>query len=627
MIPTADTQRVWRLTFWVLAACLFVIMPLLSLQHGQSGDEWSLILYGNDIYDYFFNGSKKALDYDVLQWKQVEGLHLYGGLYDFTVTLLHRSLFSNVDELTFRHIINSLIGASLFLFTGLLGKELGRSWKAGVIALVFIALSPRLFGESMNNPKDIPFAFANVFFLYYLVRFLRAYPEKRWKYTFMLGLGFGLAMGFRIGGIILLPYYVLFTAAYYFFNSDFKSRVSSDLSNHVKKLGISLVVLAAIGYAIGIATWPWALQEPLSRPLEALSAMTNRQIYLPLLFEGEMIGNDETPWYYTFKWIFISNPVIILLGFLAALALLPKLARRYGRFEVFLVLFTLFFPWLYAVYKHSVVYDTWRHFFFIYPSLALLSALFFYWLLETYWVRPAVRYAVLTVILAGLALPFAHMVRNSPNEYVYFNEFAGGPAGAVAVYDFDYYQNSGKQNADWIKQQAQQGAGKIKVRSNLSGIEKYFVADTAKYDAQYMRYEVRDTADWDYYITYSRYQPVEQLEAGQWPPKTAVHIVRVDGVPISAVLHRPSKEGVLGFRALSLQQYPEATAHFAAYLKADPTNEMILPIYGQLLAQQGRIPEAIDVLTRAKQADPSNQQLDAALQSLQAASRSPMSNP
>ncbi len=585
-------------------------MPILSLKHGQSGDEWSLILYGHDIYDYFFSGSKKALDYDVLNWLQVEGLHYYGGLYDFTVTFLHETFFKSADELTFRHIVNALVGATLFLYTGLIGKEFG-GWRTGLLALLFIALSPRLFGESMNNPKDIPFAFANVFFLYYLIRFLRTFPHMRWKYAALMGLGFGLAMGFRIGGIIVLPYTALFTALYYFWNKDFKARMQTDFSAMTKKFVFAMAVTLVIGWAIGIAFWPWALQSPVGNPLTALAEMTNRQIPLRLLFEGEYISNMEVPWYYTPKWIFMSNPLLVLGAAVGSVVMLRTLMARYGRWEIFVLLFMLLFPWAYAVYKNSTIYDTWRHFFFLYPSLVILAATFCNWALERLQPQRNLQWALAGLIALGMALPLAWTVRNHPHEYVYFNEAVGGAKGAKGMYDFDYYQNGGKDMTDWIKRQpALAGGRKTIVRSNLSSIEKYFEHDTARFSGGYLRYEIRDTAEWDYYVSYSRYQPAEDLEADRWPPKDAAYIIKADGVPIGAVLKRTSNESVYGFRALTRNDYPAATQHFVAYLKADPENANILSIYGELLAAQAQYPQALQALQRAKTLDPSNPRLD-----------------
>lgn len=606
MDARTSPDRLFRILFFGLSALLLLLMPILSTDHGMSGDEWSLIIYGNDIYDYFFKGSKAALDYDVHNSLQYAGWQYYGGLYDFTVTFLHKKLFPFTQEYMFRHIINALIGAGLFIYTGLVAKELG-GWRSGLLALVFIALSPRLFGEGMNNPKDIPFAFANVFFLYYLLRFLRSFPRFRWKYTLLMGLGFGMAMGFRIGGLVLIPYFVLFTGVYYFFNSTFRTAVKADFNKHAKQIALSLVVLVALGYCIGIMFWPWALQDPLSRPLQALSEMTNRQIFIRVLFEGEYIMNNETPWYYTPKWIFISSPLWVLLCFLGSIAALKQMMKRYGGVNIFILFFTLLFPWFYAVYKNSTVYDTWRHFFFLYPSIALLAALFCNWVLEIPAKKRSLQYAFSALIVAGMALPLVWTVRNHPNEYVYFNELIGGPKGAYGQFDFDYYQNSGKQAADWIRTHGRKPSGrKLLVGSNMTGFDKYFARDSASISYYYVRYNERNNKDWDYYVTYSRFISVAQLGNNSWPPGGAVHTISAGDVPISAVLERKSNNDVLAYGALQRQHFDTAAALYQQYLVTDPNNDQVLQQYGIALASIGQLDGAVAALSKARDLDPTN---------------------
>lgn len=583
-------------------------MPILSIPHGMSGDEWSLIIYGHDIYDYFFKGSKVALDYDVQNWAQVAGLHYYGGLYDFVVTFLHKTFFASCEELTFRHIINSLLGAGLFIYTGLAGKQLG-GWKTGVFAFLLIALSPRLLGESMNNPKDIPFAFASMMFLYYLLRYIQFYGNRKaqWKYSLLMGLGFGLSMGFRIGGILMIPYSVLFIGAYFLWNAEFRDKIKSNLSNSLKTIVMNLAIMSIVGYIIGIIFWPWALQDPLSRPLEALDAMTKREVPLRILFDGAYIMNTDVPNTYTTTWIFISTPIFILLSFLASFIFIPKMSTRYGKPVVFISYFILIFPIAYAVYKHSTLHDTWRHFFFAYPGMVLASALLCNYLFENFREKKSIQYAIAATMVIGMALPAAWIARSLPNEYVYFNEFEGGIKNAVGKYDLDYYQNSGKQAAEWIKANAKpKKEGKIIVASNMSQIYRYFLDDTNKFIGEYVRLNDRDTKDWDYYITYSRYISIEALTSGSWPPANAIYTIKADDVPLSAVLERKTKLDMLGNSLMESQQLDSAFKVYQEAVKIDPSNDAVLVRYATLQAQHGDISSSLSTLDAAQRIDPGN---------------------
>lgn len=593
-------DKIWQKVFIALSVLSLIFMPIFSTSHGMSGDEWTLIIYGNDIYNYFFNGSDVALDYDKQNWAQVAGLHYYGGFYDFIVTFLHKTFFSSADELTVRHIFNSLFGAMLFIYTGLLGKHFG-GWRTGVFAFIFIALSPRLFGESMNNPKDIPFAFANVFFLYYLLQYISIFGsvKAQWKYALLMGLGFGMATGFRIGGILMIPYTFLFLGVYYFWNQEFQNKIKANTVAALKIISANLALVFVMGYIIGIIFWPWALQDPLSRPMEALDAMTNREVPLRMLYNGAYIMNTEVPNTYTLKWIFISSPVFILISFLISLALILPLSKKYSKEALFLLLFTLIFPVAYVVYKHSVLHDTWRHFFFAYPSMVILAALLSNYFIERFASDKKLQIATIAVVVLGMSLPLAWIVRSFPNEYVYFNEFVGGIEGAFGVYELDYYQNSGKQAADWIKKNAKTKSGKTIVASDLSQVFRYFQKDTNQFEVPYCSYRLRDTKDWDYYITYSRYQPISQLEGGTWPPANAVHIIYAGGVPISAVLERKTKLDMAANTAFEQQKLDTAFSLYQQAVSIDPSNDAVLVKYATTFAMKGDVQSALKVLDQA----------------------------
>ena len=45
-------SRYWKLSFYILSVLILVIMPLISRDYGQSGDEWLQIEYGQHIWNY-----------------------------------------------------------------------------------------------------------------------------------------------------------------------------------------------------------------------------------------------------------------------------------------------------------------------------------------------------------------------------------------------------------------------------------------------------------------------------------------------------------------------------------------------------------------------------------------------
>jgi len=595
----------WRNIFILLSVLILVIMPALSHSYGQTGDEWIQIDYGQFIWDYFFKGDTQALDFTNKQF-QYSHQEYYGGIFDFPMTVLHH-WFPSIGMLTLRHFFNAILGAFLMVFTGLLGYRLTKKWSVGVIALLFIIFSPRIFGEGMNNPKDIPFATGFTMAMFFLVSLLVQTPRKFWRNVIGLGLGWGLAFGLRAaGGMLFLAYLVLFTALYYILNKDWKATLQQDNNKLLKKLLLGLFIGVALGYIIGLSAWPWGMQSPISNPLESLKGMANREVSIRVLFEGQYYRSDRMPWYYEFKWIFISNPVIVLLGTVLFVLLSLQVKKRYGTFVVIVLLFSALFPLLYMIYKHSTVYDSWRHVFFVYPYWVIMGAIGID-MIGQFVKNPKLNWLPQAIAIVGLLPAIIWTFRSHPNQGVYFNELEGGVKGAYGNYDIDYYQNSGYQAAQWIQEHAKPVPGrKIIVLSNLSGFYKYFLKDTAWMGVDYQRWNNRHVRDYDYYVAYPRFVATEQLASGAWPPANAtVHKVEVDGVPLCVVVQQKSKDGIAAAEAFEKKDYATAAQKYGTFVQADNSDENAFMNYAISLASIGQIDAGIQAIQRATQLDPS----------------------
>lgn len=606
---SAATNKSFRLAFIVTCALLLIIMPLLSKDYGQSGDEWLQIIYGQDIWNYFVHGNQQALDYSnkPLQYDKME---LYGGLYDFSMEAMHH-MMPSIPVLHLRHFFNALSGAIMMMFTGLFAYRLsGKNWMAGLIALLFIVFSPRIFGESMNNPKDIPFACGFIVGVYGWFAFLQDLPKKMWKNALCIALGFGLAFGVRsAGGLLMGAYFIVMTALYYFFNKDFRTELRADNNKLLKKAALFIVGALALGYIIGLAAWPWGLQSPISNPISSLKEMSQRSVVLRVFFEGIYRPNNALPWYYEFKWIIMSNPLIVIASVIAFFALILKARKEYGMFVVTFLVFAAFFPPLYMIYKKSSVHDTWRHLFFIYPFIVLVAALGIN-LISGFVSKPNLKILPLVVAVIGLLPAIIWTFKSHPNQYVYFNELEGGVKGAFGYYDIDYYQNSALQDAKWIMKNGKKPdtSKKILVASNMLGFEQYFARDTNRLSFYYVRFNERHKKDWDYYVTYSRFVSPEQLQNEKWPPANIVYEVKEDDVVLSAVIERKSKAGITAAEALEKKDFATAARLYSDYVKADATDENAWINFAIALASIGNIDGGIEAAKKATELDAGNPQ-------------------
>jgi hypothetical protein len=87
----------------------------------------------------------------------------------------------------------------------------------------------------------------------------------------MLSLAFGISI--RIGGILIFAYLVLFSSLWVYF--IFQSGMLKWSISWLAKFAAILIAIFVFAYALGILLWPWALEAPISNPLESLALMNS----------------------------------------------------------------------------------------------------------------------------------------------------------------------------------------------------------------------------------------------------------------------------------------------------------------------------------------------------------------
>ncbi len=611
---TVLQRSIWKNLFFALSIVTLVLMPALSHNFGQNGDEDVEAQYGVDIFNYFAHGDKQALDYDAhphpVFTTHMQGMQFYGGQFDLLTEAVHRA-FPSWHIMDVRHFFSAIFGALLIVFTGLLAYRLSnKKWEVAVVAFLFLLFSPRIFGESMNNGKDIPFATGMVMGIYYLIRALQdiAVKNKFWGNTIGMLLGVSIVFGMRpAGGVLMVAYFGAFVLVYFLASREKRDELHSNKYALLKRLAVQLILAFLVGYGIALLAWPYGLTAPVDHLFSSLTEMSNRSVIIRTLYDGIYYPSNETPWHYNFKWIIITSPVIVIISFFLFFFLLPKAIKRYGIATAFILLFSALFPLLYIIYKHSTNFDSWRHVFFVYPFWVIMAALSIDMLSSFF--KGKVQWVPVAVAIAGLLPVMVWTVRAHPHQYVYFNEFEGGTEGAFGYYDLDYYLVSAKASSEWVIKNAKRppAGQKIKVLTNM-GIDTYFRNDTSWVYTTYARYYERNEHDWDYYITYGRFVSEWQLQNGKWPPANVVHSIMAGGVPIGVVIERKSKDAYLAHVAMEKNDFAAAASLYASYLKTDTSDEMVYLNYAIALASTGRMDEAIAAGNTAIGLNPTNPQ-------------------
>lgn len=583
--------------FWGLLALAFVIMLFMVPQYGITGDEVTQWKYGTSVWNYLktFGGDRTAVSGLYLENTQA----MYGGFFDGFAAMLI-DIFHPKDEFLLRHYWNMIFGFAGIVFAGLLAKELA-GWRAAIIAVIFMIFTPRFFGEVFNNPKDIPFATGYVAALLCIVKWLKQLENPSWKTTIWLGLSIALAISVRVGGILVIAYLGMFYLIEMWRIKGFGRKVFGKSVKHI-------IVALVIGWLGACIWWPYALEDVISHPLEAVKVMSAYPLNVSTLFEGAKIRTTEIPAGYLPRWISIGMPLYILIGFIGALVMLFKWTKTSRHTYYLLLAFAALFPVVYIIYKKSVVYDGMRHIMFVLPLFVVLAALFYDYLLQLFSGKKAIQYAVAGVTLVLVALPARFMFANYPNEYVYFNELAGGIKGAYGEYETDYYFNSMKGAFNWLVENRlkKEAAGRkvgdsIIIASNAPALfVEYQKVSPVPFKFVYVRYYQRNESDWDYGIFMSRFLDKEQLQNGYFPGDNPIHIEAADGVPLTTVLQNdPERKG---FKAQQLMKQGQDTLALPLLVKAvqqypkDAENWRNLAI---AYLQTGNKPGAIDAAGKA----------------------------
>ena len=609
--PAKDS--LFRLLFALLAVVLLCMMVFLSFDYGMTGDELVQKLYGEKVLNFYTTFGKDRSFMDIkIGFKN--NLFYYGGLYDMICAAANRYI-GHLDEYEMRHVINCIFGFLAMLFCGLLAKRLG-SWRTGFIALLLVACWPQFFGQSMNNPKDIPFAFSYVFGIYYLMLLVQQLPSPNKKTLVMTTIGLALAINMRVGGLILIGMLFAFVIGYYILSKDFRLQLKTQKGAQGRLMKY-LFFISLIGYIGGLLFWPYGLLGPIDHVRTALKEMAHFDTNIRLLFNGKSMMSNEVPWNYIPTWLWITTPLVILYSAIAQLPLMVINRKIFKREYSLLLLFATLFPWAYAVYGKSALYDGMRHFLFVIPMIAVVAALTW----DTFFsiTKNKIIHGGAALFMAGgLMLPLSFCVTNHPNEYVYFNQHIGGIKGAYGNFDTDYYQNSIKQACVWAHENIKPVDGKkIIIATNTADpVSWSFKNDTAHFKIIYTRYYGRTEKKWDYGIFYSRPIDRTQLMNKSWPGSNTIYSVTAGGVPLCNIVHRTNTDDFAAKDSMQAGKFIAAVHLYKNALAADNSNEEICtklaqaymalnkPDSAAIIAQQSLklyplSPQALDILCNA----------------------------
>jgi hypothetical protein len=500
-------------SFWIILA---VIGGSIIKDYGLGwDDEWSRIDTGYNNFNYVFNGDKTLLTNN----------EKYHGPFVELMLVAAEKVF-DVSDISNIYLLRHIVLFSIFMFS-LIAFYLAGGTVYGyiyaLIACLMIVVSPRIFTEAFYNSKDIAFlSFINfAIFTYFTFN-----NRKNLLWAFIHGLFSAILIDIRILGI-MIP---MLTIGFYIL----------DLwQDHPKKKVYPLIIYIITTVVMTILFWPVLWEGPIHHFSNAFMEMKKYHWDAHVFFNGKSLHSSNLPWYYLPMWIFITTPFLYSLLWITGILFIiggflknPVLQtiKDYKQLSI-LVLF--FAPVLSVIVLNSVVYDGWRHLYFIYPFFLLIGVHGLKSLTESLHNFIYSKHIIFGLLLISMALVSNWMIKNHPFENVYFNTYARTKMEAGSKFELDYWGLSYKQGLEYILKTDKTSLPIRYTSLNLPGkLNQYRLPLNMREKLQYV--EASDTT-WQYYLTNYR---------GMGAPDNTevIHKIKVNGINIMGIYKKINKK-------------------------------------------------------------------------------------
>ncbi|MDP1726096.1 MAG: tetratricopeptide repeat protein [Bacteroidota bacterium] len=594
---------IYRMAYFVCFLLAIFFMPVISQDYGSTWDEKAHNEYAQLSYNYLtsFGSDTAALAESTSGSDYVrQAYRFYGEQLNTIAAFVYNWAGTGVYET--RHFINSIYGLIGLIFASLIAFELA-GWRAATLAILFMFFNPGWLGHSMNNPTDIPFATGFAFAGYFMIKVMKTLPKPKFSHVLWMAVGLGIGIASRVGAFLIVAYFGLFLGVNWL--AKFKDK-QKNLGKLIMPYAKLLLIVTVIGFILGILLWPYALNSPIKHTIDSFSKASSNAFYTNNveLFEGKrMYMLTDAPWYYVFKFLGIGNPIYVLLGVLLSLLLIKPLSKKVGLGNLCMLLFMVFFPILYAEYSNLNYYNGWRHYLFILPFAIPLGAISYDYLLSQ---KKFIAIGSACILLVLFAKPTYWLIKNHPNEYVYFNEFTGGLAGAYGNYETDYYSNSCREAAEWIANKHPNDSLVIGINNEVTTAAYWAHQINPRLNFVWTRESEEQKLGWDYLILTSRTFSKNELVNGSFPPKGTVYTVEADGIPLAAVVKREDWNMPRGYNALDRQNFDSAIVYFENATRYAPKDEETWRMLGFTLINRGRLDSAEKMLKKSIEIYPEN---------------------
>jgi hypothetical protein len=282
-------------------------------------------------------------------------------------------------------------------------------------------------------------------------------------------------------------------------------------------------VLPAIAMYVVVAiiaaylTWPYLWMNPIPNFIESFREMSLYPWLGTVLFDGSTYQITDLPRSYlpVLLAIQLTEPVwaLSLVGWAAAIVGGEK---RRSLIEISLLWFVI--PLLTFIGLRVALYDNFRQILFILPPVFLMAGVAFEAMKNVKWQAVLIALALLPGLLGIVSL--------HPYEYIYYNRFIGGAAGAQGRFELDYWATSYREAAEYVNGVASPNAN-IWVEGPAQLFSLFAREDLKIYSSG----ESERAESYEYVVTTTRYDLDEKV----FPNAEVVHRIARGGAVLTVI--------------------------------------------------------------------------------------------
>ncbi len=279
-------------------------------EHTQifSGYYWLNYVFEFFQIDYFHNEIKNKLDF-ISSDKDLPNpeIYTYGPVFDlpiafFEVWLDIKDVYLRYEIRHFSIFVIFYLSAIIFFKILYFRFENFFVCSAGTLLYIF---SPRIYGDSFHNSKDILFLSTFVFTIFFA---FKLFKKIKIKNLILFSIFAALSTSTRIIGLFLPISLILF--------------IFLKFINQKKKFLQSSILLIFFYIMFLIIHWPYLWESPINNFLDFYSKSKSWIFSYYILYEGNYYLTDALPDSFIFKWISLTTPIFNLILFLTGISFL-----------------------------------------------------------------------------------------------------------------------------------------------------------------------------------------------------------------------------------------------------------------------------------------------------------------